>query len=224
MCSSDLKESVEQLILRSSSPSSKSSVTPSTIPSTPLFTPVPPPTTTLLPTFFNTPSNITNPPPLPLPPAKRPPTTPMSTRHFPFQTESGAPKWDGKPENLEQFFSNIDSTCKICISAPSGQDFVEKTFYYLSNEQNRILGQCKPKDMTTADWAQFKKDVWGLYPEFRRDQLYTIPMIEALTANFAQVEKPTINEWGEFSRKFTAMVAHLIDANLISLLDKTRYL
>jgi hypothetical protein len=214
--SSDIdKDSVERLLSRSPTPSSESSVTPSTIPSTPLPAPIPP--------FIPIPTSTFAFPKPPTTPLKTP-TPPMSTRHLPFRTESGAPKWDGQPENLGQFFADVQRVCDVCIASPSVSDYINQTFNYLNNEQSLILEQCKPAAQATTTWETFKDDVWALYPEFRRDQRYTIPMVESLVSAFSLIESPTIEEWGAFIRNFTVMTTKLVTGGHLSDLDKTRYL
>jgi hypothetical protein len=148
----------------------------------------------------------------------------MTTRHLPFRTENSAPKWDGKPENLERFFSDIKNVCDICISGASAKHYIEQVFNYIDNEHYHTLEHLIPSDLSKADWDKFKTSVWELYPEFRRDQRYTIPMVEDLVVKFSLIEKPSVEDWGEFSRKFTTMIGKLIASKHLSDADKARYL
>ena len=207
------KDSVEKLVSPTSSPSSESSIalsTPQPTPSNPSLanSPIPPSTPTPSPTLT---------PPLPS-------SFSMTSRHLPFRNENSAPRWNGKPENLDRFFSDVKHVCDICIQSATDKNFVEQFFNYLDNDQFLTLEHLRPSSGTTVTWAQFKSNIWSLYPEFRQDRRYTTAMVEELVTNFSRIENPTLENWGEFNRQFGKMTGKLIATRHLSDSDKPRYL
>ncbi|KAF8810009.1 hypothetical protein BYT27DRAFT_7092636, partial [Phlegmacium glaucopus] len=140
----------------------------------------------------STPSDETS--PLPSPPSI-----------MPGRNHHAAPKFDGRPASLSIFIDEIEQlagTCKL-----SEKQTIDWTIRYAPNEE-RELWQMQDA-VATSIWADFKKELFDLYPGSTGERKYSVANLTALVEDQALRNIRNAEDLGAYRRSFLTIATFL---------------
>jgi hypothetical protein len=138
---------------------------------------------------------------------------------MPSRGARGAPEFDGKSSNLKRFFEDVE-----VHSTRSGLNDQEKI--------NWCLSYVNPTDEETWEllpgrkahiYADFKKEVFALYPNLDNDRRYTVNDLERLVEEYRAKKILNKDALGDFHRDFMRISVFLLDKSRISERERNRW-
>jgi hypothetical protein len=131
---------------------------------------------------------------------------------MPARNHHSAPQFDGKSEELDRYFSDLDRLASRANL--NGQDKIEYALHYVSVKISQLWGRLP--ESTGADWAAFKKAVLALYPETVEERKFTVLDLENLVERQAALPLSTRDHLGEYYRDFFDLASYLKDASKLT--------
>ncbi len=118
---------------------------------------------------------------------------------MPGRTHHSAPKFDGTPKLLSDFFEEVAQLAESC-DLDDNQHIIW-ALRYAPNEERELW-----KDVPSAtgnSWNTFKDEIYELYPGSTGDRKYTIVNLEALTDAQVRTNMETTAQFGAYYRAFS---------------------
>lgn len=122
-----------------------------------------------------------------------------ATPTMPGRTHHSAPKFDGTPKLLSNFFEEVAQLAESCELDDT--QHITWALRYAPNEERDLW-----KEVPSAEgnsWKTFKEEIYELYPGSTGDRKYTLVNLEALTDAQVRTNMETTAQFGAYYRAFT---------------------
>ena len=142
--------------------------------------------------------------------------------NLPTRNECQAPTFDdSRPEELERYFSDLE----ILFDRHAITDHQERkraAVQYLKIHTESLWKTEDSYSDQTKTYADFKADIYKLYPEASRDWTYTIRNLDLLTEHYARTGILSAADLGNYYRRFLLISRYLISKGRIAVQDQSR--
>ncbi|KAF9499287.1 hypothetical protein BDN71DRAFT_1503332 [Pleurotus eryngii] len=150
--------------------------------------------------------------PSPIPP-------PMMATTMPVRGHHTAPKFNGKPEGLHRFFSEVEYLA--ARAQIEGRDLIRATIRYL-NDSDWEIWRSSGDAADGDDWEAFKTCIGKLYPGSDNERRWCPSDLSTITALQSQTLMLTKDDLGVYHRKFLVPANWLLSKNSVSTQDVRR--
>ncbi|KAF8192071.1 hypothetical protein BJ912DRAFT_1096357 [Pholiota molesta] len=133
------------------------------------------------------------------------PMTSSSSPSMPGRSHHSAPKFDGTPALLNNFFDEVEQladTCKL-----DERQKIEWAIRYAPVDDVELWKQVP--NAKSDDWIKFKSNIYALYPGSTGDRKYSIANLELLVDKSAAVPMESSKQYGEYYRAFSKIANFL---------------
>jgi hypothetical protein len=124
---------------------------------------------------------------------------------MPGRSHHSAPKFDGTPALLNNFFDEVEQladTCKL-----DERQKIEWAIRYAPVDDVELWKQVP--NAKGDDWIKFKSNIYALYPGSTGDRKYSIANLELLVDKSAAVPMESSKQYGEYYRAFSKIANFL---------------
>lgn len=133
---------------------------------------------------------------------------------MPVRTHHSAPKFDGKPQLLSIFFDEVELLAKKCSEDEAGM--INWAIRYAPVEEIELWKAQPAAHAANKVWADFKNEIFALYPGSTGDRMHSVATLEILTEKQAAKEMTTSQQFGEYYRAFAKIATFLKDKNRLT--------
>ena len=140
----------------------------------------------------------------------------MALADLPARKERSAPTFDEtRPEGLQRYFNDL----QILLDGKGVTDdktHKEAAVRYVEVETEELWTTTNAWKDQTKTFAEFKDEIFKLYPGASKDRTYTIQDLDLVTGHYARTGILTSLHLGEYYRKFLRISRYLIEKGKLS--------
>src|ERR1700679_63088 len=140
---------------------------------------------------------------------------------LPTRRERAAPTFaDSEPEELEQYFTDLQALLSR-HSVTDADQCKRAAIKYVSVTTGRLWKSTAAWADTTQSYADFRSEVFRLYPSTASDETYRVWDLDLAITHSARTGIHTMADLGEYYRRFLAISQYLIGKGRISAIEQS---
>jgi hypothetical protein len=136
---------------------------------------------------------------------------------FPWRGAEDAPEFSGAPEDLNQYFTDIEYLLESTGTKYTDQQTIQRCIYYLDYYTADLW-----ESVPAITWNDFKSEIRNLYPGSSSSGAYRFKDLERIVSDRRRSEIATVAEMGEYLREFSRIAADLESHGRLGRTDKLR--
>ena len=133
------------------------------------------------------------------------PETLAPVAKMPTRNHHSAPKFDSKPASLSPFLDEVEQLFKSC--GLTGRQKIEWAIRYAPNKERELWEMQESVGMD--NWAEFKKELFELYPGSTGERKYLIANLQTLIEREVLVTIENAEDFGIYRRNFLTFATYL---------------
>jgi hypothetical protein len=141
---------------------------------------------------------------------------------LPTRRERSAPSFDeSQPEELERYFSDLEGLFDL-YTVVNEEERKQAALRYLPVRTEHLWKTAETYTDRTRSFAEFRAEIFRLYPGTSNDRTYTIQDFDVLIGHYARTGIISAGDLGDYYRRFLLISRYLIDKGRISVQEQSR--
>ena len=130
---------------------------------------------------------------------------------LPTCRERSAPSFDeSQPEELERYFSDLEGLFDL-YTVVNEEERKQAALRYLPVRTEHLWKTAATYTDRTRSFAEFRAEIFRLYPGTSNDRTYTIQDFDVLIGHYARTGIISAGDLGDYYRRFLLISRYLID-------------